>query len=783
MAKEQTTQPNIDPIDNDANSDVKIANETNNNQTNNPFNQLAHFIDQRLSYLHLTQQKVLQKQQMLLEKVQKIDEQQQDLFTLFSDLSPMHQNGPSMHIASPPASTYLFCDGEISNCEYLKRLKQQMASAESDATDDDNRIESILENFLHLLAKHSNDQDILDDDFQYIYNYLGADCDLQKCSSFRRHSSYRRETAERDELLKEYDVKDDRDIIRKHTVDKIHCFYRHSYDVGHKLTPGEINDIILAKAHNEDEVINVNKGLIKTRDILSKKRNRILNRLHVFGNTRNNKFNQFQNFVTPDDGKYNYETEETHEMYKFGFKFDYDSGDGVYGNGMAVHPQYENIKEELLINDIVTLSIGQFEYEHQRAKLHYQCQYFRSYIHELVERNTHANHEHSDGDTDVSDTSSHSVSVKELKLHHILALMVYCNFTTLQCKFSETYRIAVQNESKQSILKRHSAFYFLGKFLKEVVNDYGEDSKLSNVNTFYHGINTELLFSKTCDLEIYCPLSTSSSYAVAVNFATNGGIIIELKPTPTQTLVATKHFSVSWLSDFPSESERLFIQNDGNFDFENILHIPTGTDLKLVLMCIQILDNPKKGVVMDECQDLLCKLIKNELNPKSFKQLHVYASDMFHEYCINTKEFYAQKSLFQTNLSFLTELFCVEEFPDWDWIDLDFVMKLYPKLEELIYTCDIYLCDQTMGEIYNCLTKNKQWTLKHIMIASVKNSGFEEVLKNYEEKFKQLSFGFWFEEGDDRDTLYILEKNYFKDNMDKFDAIGQSQMIRTFFAN
>eukprot|EP01083_Nonionella_stella_P152573 489263_1 len=80
-----------------------------------------------------------------------------------------------------------------------------------------------------------------------------------------------------------------------------------------------------------------------------------------------------------------------------------------------------NIKEELLINDIVTLSIGQFEYELQRAKLHYQCQYFRSYIHELVERN----HEHSDGDTAVSDTSSHSVSVKDLKLHHILALMVY----------------------------------------------------------------------------------------------------------------------------------------------------------------------------------------------------------------------------------------------------------------------------------------------------------------------------------------------------------------------
>eukprot|EP01083_Nonionella_stella_P289688 985838_1 len=502
--QEQSTKPGANLSDNTSHSAAKIPNKSNNKQTNNRFSQWTQFIDQRLLSINQGfEQKLTYVHNTLLHKMETLDKQQQEILSL------LQQNAPSPTSSS---STYLFCGGEISKCEYLRCLKQQMTSTESDSIDDSDGIKSILENYLHLMIQHSNDQDILNNDFEYIYRYLGADCNIQKCSSFGRHSLCRRESAERDELLKEYNVEHDRDIIRKHTIDKIHCFYRHSYDIGHRLTPDETNEIILAKAHN--------KGFIRTRDILSEKQDRNLNSFRNNGN----KLLSPLNFITIEDAKPNIETEETREMYKCGFKFDYDSGQGFYDNGMAVHPQYDNIKEELLINTTVRLSIGHFDCEHQKAELHYQCQYFRSYMNQLQDRNTYTNHD----DTDVSDTSSHSgTSVKEFKLHHILALMVYCNFTTLQCKLSETYRRCVQNESKESILKRHSTFYFLAKYLNEAVNDYGVDSKRSK---FYHGINKELLFSKTCDISIYCPLSTSSSYAVAINFATSSGIIIELTP-------------------------------------------------------------------------------------------------------------------------------------------------------------------------------------------------------------------------------------------------------------
>eukprot|EP01083_Nonionella_stella_P288503 981714_1 len=156
----------------------------------------------------------------------------------------------------------------------------------------------------------------------------------------------------------------------------------------------------------------------------------------------------------------------------------------------------------------------------------------------------------------------------------------------------------------------------------------------------------------------------------------------------------------------------------------------------MLLPCIQILQNPLRSVVPDECQDLLCKLIDNELHQKSSKEFHVYATDTFHEFCIHKEWFYARKDLFRTNLSFLTDLFCVKEFPDWDWIDLEFVMTLYPNLERLTYLFDIELCEKTMEEIYKLVSKNKQWSLKYICIEMVKSSDFAgvEVVKKYEEK-------------------------------------------------
>eukprot|EP01084_Bolivina_argentea_P034910 64672_1 len=79
----------------------------------------------------------------------------------------------------------LECFGKIQECKYLDKLKQQLQSNDPC----DNQIQSILNDFLHLLEVHdSYDEALLTEDFEYIYNKLGGFCDTKTCISFQRNN-------------------------------------------------------------------------------------------------------------------------------------------------------------------------------------------------------------------------------------------------------------------------------------------------------------------------------------------------------------------------------------------------------------------------------------------------------------------------------------------------------------------------------------------------------------------------------------------------------------------
>ena len=71
---------------------------------------------------------------------------------------------------------------------------------------------------------------------------------------------------------------------------------------------------------------------------------------------------------------------------------------------------------------------------------------------------------------------------------------------------------------------------------------------------FFCGVSKPLVLSAFF-IDINCPLSTSSSFTVAMNFAANG-IIVEFGLNAVDQEVSL--FSCGWLSDFPDEEERLF---------------------------------------------------------------------------------------------------------------------------------------------------------------------------------------------------------------------------------
>merc|ERR1711971_1292008 len=60
-----------------------------------------------------------------------------------------------------------------------------------------------------------------------------------------------------------------------------------------------------------------------------------------------------------------------------------------------------------------------------------------------------------------------------LCVHHLYALILYCDFGDFCTAFSRTLRKLNWNESIASVNKRNSKFYFVSRYLREAVQHFG----------------------------------------------------------------------------------------------------------------------------------------------------------------------------------------------------------------------------------------------------------------------------------------------------------------------
>eukprot|EP01083_Nonionella_stella_P124176 374819_1 len=233
------------------------------------------------------------------------------------------------------------------------------------------------------------------------------------------------------------------------------------------------------------------------------------------------------------------EVKRERPRYHLGFRFVYkDHQLGYHGahqqkNVIYVHPKYRHLQEELLQNEICTISKEQFNNEATKAQLQYDTNYFKKIQSERM-------------------LSQHASQ------RHLLSLQLYCNYTIIQSRFSRTYR---EHNGSQ-----HSSFYHMGRLLTEAIRFLG--TKPTRAWTLYHGINQSMLFeSYVHDIQINGPLSTSTSLAVAAQFADNKGMVIALQDGKFNSSCC---LDVSPLSDFVNEREVLFVQNPGRLRMVDI---------------------------------------------------------------------------------------------------------------------------------------------------------------------------------------------------------------------
>eukprot|EP01084_Bolivina_argentea_P086165 155745_1 len=303
----------------------------------------------------------------------------------------------------------------LQNCSGLKKLKQSLniyRNNENDIFCNDNS-NLCLHNFFHLISKHKTD-----DDFEYIYNELGGFCDIKQCKIFERHHRNRREQ------FTNCNTKDIDVIVNQNILDKIHSYYCHCYDIGYKLN--KTDKQILENIHKPTNNIMVNNRLLQLNKTISTK-----HKLYrtVRGTDKPPTSNRFEAHFANNNEK----------IYSFGFKFLYDDN---YISGNIVPKKYKSFKQEVTTNPFSVMTMLQFITEFKKAKMHYNSYYCKQYI------------------------RIHDTYRIQLSIEHLLAVLIYCNYSELQFNFSKTYRKIASNESIKCVLNRHSNFYFWGKHFK-----------------------------------------------------------------------------------------------------------------------------------------------------------------------------------------------------------------------------------------------------------------------------------------------------------------------------
>eukprot|EP01084_Bolivina_argentea_P145841 255517_1 len=338
---------------------------------------------------------------------------------------------------------YETVNDDLLDCLQLQRLKSALTEYyEKTASNDGVNIDTVLDDYVYLRTMFCDN----DYNFQYIYNHLEFNCNINHCKIVRRRDNRNRtekgntiniSSAHDDEKESEKNESIQESVIEE-IMNKIHCYFCHSYDIANRLTIKDrlkINNVTcnIDKIQKLQNILYNKKKLVEDEALLNEKR--------CF------KFNQ----LFKDQKK------EQSKIYSFGKRFRYIYNgverkimNGYFnqatGTSICVKPKYGTFKAELTTNDLSTLTIKQFNTEYLKAMTHFNSYFCKKKYRPFFEA--------IDGD-----------EVGHIELYHLLAMLIYCNYDTLQFIFSKTYRENITD---------HGEFYHLGKYLQICDNAFGE---------------------------------------------------------------------------------------------------------------------------------------------------------------------------------------------------------------------------------------------------------------------------------------------------------------------
>eukprot|EP01084_Bolivina_argentea_P155020 270182_1 len=594
--------------------------------------------------------------------------------------------------------------GNVLDCAHLKNLTKILNTYNNNNCQ---IVYDIIANykvvniFNHLLIHHDTEVE-----FETIHKQLNY-CNLQNCKIFKRN--YRDRSVIKDfDITKLYETSELKLIVLYQILDAIHCYYCHSYDTGHKISPKHKDTI---NANDSDSYFH-------------RVRNIILSTSQTTQFYTSDKFNQLQ--MDFEEIK---ETEQIQGSYNFGKEFVYSGkkSDGKIfvidqGRKLIVMKKWRNFKEELTNNAVCTIEIQQFNNEYRKANIKFNSHHRKKTCTKLLK-------------------------------NEILALMCYTNFDNLQSQLSKTYYKNFQN---------HGEFwnfaYLLKKSMSQCIEfEYSlQNNKDPKILKLYHGIDKKLSFPAYLECNIWSPLSTTSSVEVAINFSNNNqGFIIEFNiNTKYVGYNNTRYLSVNWLSDFHAENEYLFVQSGLKLQINDIIEPSTDIHYKPLLKAMLILQRLTRVDkwdfdVPESIQKLVTKIIQHRLCRNdakvnlnkpypNFESLNKYGNEMlrtFHsnmdkvDYIefsyphIKEKHEYLARSLFHDNM---------------EWIKMDVISALFPNKKSGVIIFGIKLCSALFEDI---LENYSNCNFDYIRLININDKGelsAKQAYAKYKKKFREF---------------------------------------------
>eukprot|EP01083_Nonionella_stella_P295912 1005487_1 len=599
----------------------------------------------------------------------------------------------------------------------------------------------LFNDYDHLLANHNHI-----DEFEAIYNNFklrtnnNTCCNLSNCPIFSRN---RRDRSDEKMSNHVYDVDINNDDeygenVHQQILDPIHCYYFHSFDIGYKITGSERDNIRNYEQKSNDHTIDIAKAQSAFHTIIKRKQQSVnLNR---------------------DRTKYLLQT--THGSYSYGKRFfywkHYENNDAIYdrahcdsgtlktqsfgdlavnndfnehnshppanGNDTLSHwhiPQkHQNLKDELLNNVICRISKAAYCQTLSKAMYHKQT--------DRVRRLTSHTDHHDSKDYRILNVCYELEAGCCMLEDHLVAIMVQCNFDTLQNEFRKTYR-RNHGEEDVDLKRRHSNFYWLARRLRECVECFGMErqylTREKKTIDVWHGLNKAFIFPSMF-AHIKGPCSTTTEYAVAMSFCDNKGMVLKLQTTkqwiskigPGMGIVLRNQypnggwvedrsaarvsaFDCSWISKFSNEHEIFTIGGLYRFNIAEI-ETPTGENygqyvkgIKQLTHCMSVggpfnRDKPQtdfeKAIVLKLLSHALFQCDPNHQDAKQFEECPDYVTNTLMKQCKHIRYICFPQNA--TRNAAVSKMFMNAN----GWINLDSLLSVFPNVIKILFNARRY---------------------------------------------------------------------------------------------